>query len=218
MATSDGREPRASEAVDRARKAPPPTEAVDGAPPAPPPTEVVDERRQEPRRRFAGARRWALEIALLVGLYLAINGFQERHLLPSRSTAPPFELSSLDGSRVSLASLRGKRVALHFWATWCGVCRREEGALNAVAKNLDRDEALYAVVADSDDVEKVRAFVEREHIGYPVLLADGDVLAAYHVEAFPTTYYLDAEGRVGGHTVGMATRYSIRARMGLLAR
>jgi thiol-disulfide isomerase/thioredoxin len=192
MAASDARDPR-------------PSEAADGV-------------RDESRSRLAGARRWAIEIAVVVGLYLALTAYQERHLLPSHSAAPQFELSTLDGRRVSLESLRGKRVALQFWATWCGVCRREEGTLNAVTKSLDGDEALYAVVADSDDVEMVREFVAREHIDYPVLLGNSDVLAAYHVESFPTTYYVDAEGRIGGRTVGMATRYSMRARFGLLRR
>jgi peroxiredoxin len=178
---------------------------------------AVDGPKDAPRStRFATARRWALEIALLVGLYLALTAFQERHLLRRDAAAPPFELSGLNGQRVSLDSLRGKRVALHFWATWCGVCRREQGALNAVVKGLGPDEAVVAVVADSDDVEKVRHFVASEHIEYPVLLGTSDVLAAYHVEAFPTTYYVDAQGRVGGHTVGMSTRFGIRARMGLL--
>jgi thiol-disulfide isomerase/thioredoxin len=184
----------------------------------PRPTEAAEGARAEPRSRLAAARRWALEIAVVVGAYLALTAYQERHLLRTQSAAPPFELTALDGRRVSLDSLRGKRVALQFWATWCGVCRREEGTLNAVAKSLDNDESLYAVVADSDDVEKVREFVAREHIEYPVLLGTSDVLAAYHVEAFPTTYYVDAEGRVGSHTVGMATRYGIRARLGLLRR
>ncbi|HEX4337537.1 MAG TPA: TlpA disulfide reductase family protein [Polyangiaceae bacterium] len=166
--------------------------------------------------RFRAARRWVVELGLLVGLYLALTAYQERNLLRTHTEAPPFELTGLNGEHVSLESLHGKRVALHFWATWCSVCKREQGALNAVTHELAPDEAVYTVVADADDVDKVRHFVASEHLEYPVLLGTSDVLAAYHVAAFPTTYYLDAEGRVGGHTVGMATRYSIRARMGLL--
>jgi thiol-disulfide isomerase/thioredoxin len=182
----------------------------------PRPSEAVEGAHDEPKSRFAGARRWAMEIAALVGFYLALTAYQERYLLHAHTAAPSFELTALDGRKVSLESLRSKRVALQFWATWCGVCRREEGALNAVAKGLEPDEALYAVVADSDDVEKVRDFVAREHIEYPVLLGTGDVLAAYHVQAFPTTYYVDAQGRIGSRTVGMGTRYSMRARLGAL--
>ena len=167
-------------------------------------------------RRFARVRRWALEIALFVGLYLGLTAFQGRNLLASNTRPPSFELSTLSGERVSLDSLRGKRTVLHFWATWCGVCAREHGALNAVAKGLDRDEALYAIVADSGDLEKIRRVVAEEHIEYPVLLGTTDVVEAFHVTSFPTTYYVDREGRIGGHTVGMATRFSIRARLGLL--
>jgi thiol-disulfide isomerase/thioredoxin len=166
--------------------------------------------------RFARAGRWAMEIAIFVGVYLGITSFQERNLLRAHSPAPAFELSTLDGRTVSLDSLHGKHVALHFWATWCGVCRQEEGALGAVQKGLGKDEALYAIVADSEDREKVRRYIQERHIEYPVLLGNSDVLAAFHVGSFPTTYYVDREGRVGSHTVGMSTRLSIRARLSLL--
>lgn len=170
----------------------------------------------EAERRARGVLRALLEVGLVVGLYFGLSAFQERHLLRAHASAPSFELSTLDGQRVSLGSLRGKRVALHFWATWCSVCRREQGALNAVSTSLAGDEALYTIVADSDDPERIRRFVAEEKIHYPVLLATGDVLAAFHVAAFPTTYYVNRDGTVGGHTVGMSTRYAIRARMGLL--
>ena len=166
--------------------------------------------------RFARARRWALEIALFAGLYFGLTAFQGRNLLATHAQAPSFELSTLNGERVSLDALRGKRAVLHFWATWCGVCAREHGALNAVAKGLGKDEALYAIVVDSGDPEKVRRYVAEEHIEYPVLLGTSDVVEAFHVASFPTTYYVDREGKIGGRTVGMSTRFSIRARIGLL--
>jgi peroxiredoxin len=184
--------------------------------PAPRPVDAVAAELPRASPRFTRARRWVFEIAIFVGVYLAITSFQERNLLRTRSVAPAFELSDLDGNRVSLDSLRGKHVALHFWATWCGVCRKEHGALNAFEEGLGKDEALYAVVADSDDPEKVRHYVAEQHIKYPVLLGTSDVLAAFRVSSFPTMYYLDREGRIGGHTIGMSTRVGMRARMALL--
>lgn len=45
--------------------------------------------------------------------------------------APPFELTLIDGSKVSSEQLRGQVVVLNFWATWCGPCKKELPLLDA---------------------------------------------------------------------------------------
>ena len=178
-----------------------------------------ESRAEAPRKRHARLRRWAFDILLFVGLYLAITTWRERGLLSSgKVAAPGFRLQNLHGQVVSLESLRGKTVLLHFWATWCGVCRQEFGLLDAVERGLDKDEALVAVVSDSDDPDAVRRFVAEHHIDYPVLLGTPEVLRAYHVTAFPTTYFIGPDGTVRGHTIGMTTRWGMSARLGCARR
>jgi thiol-disulfide isomerase/thioredoxin len=116
---------------------------------------------------------------------------------------------------VSLESLRGKRVLVHLWATWCGVCRMELGALEAVHAGLGPDEALVSIVADAEDRTAVAAFVKEHGIRYPVLLGTDEVLRAFRVTAFPTNYYLDGSGAIRGATVGMSTRLSMKVRLAL---
>lgn len=53
------------------------------------------------------------------------------------SAAPAFELTLMDGSKVSLADLKGQVVVLNFWATWCVPCRKE-------LPTLDTYYSLYA--------------------------------------------------------------------------
>lgn len=172
------------------------------------------ERPEQAPRRPSPARRWVLELVVVAGVYMAISTWQERNLVRLHEPAPRFTLEALDGHAVSLESLRGKRVLVHFWATWCGVCRREFGSLNAVNRALHDDEALVSIVADSDDPDQVRRFVAEHDIRYPVLLGTDDVLRAFHVDTFPTNYYIDRAGAIAAHTVGMSTRLALGSRLG----
>jgi peroxiredoxin len=165
---------------------------------------------QRPRRRW---RLWVLEGLLLIGLYWAVSAWQTK-TLPARGPAPNFSLTDLQGHNVTLDELRGKAVLLHFWATWCGVCRAEISALNAVYDQLDSDEALVTIVADSGDRAKVARFVAEHQIRYPVLLGTDPVLVRYGVSAFPTNVFVAPDGTLDSATVGLSTRWSLLARLG----
>jgi len=167
-----------------------------------------------PRRR-AGWARWAREGALFALVFVVISAVQARNLVPTGTAAPPLDLPALGGGSVSLAALRGKTVLVHFWATWCGVCRQEPPALNAAHEGRRPDEVVLSVVADSDDPNRVRRFAADHGIRYPVLLGTPEALAAFHVGAFPTNYFIGPGGEVKSRTVGMSTRQTLAARLWL---
>ncbi|HEX9622106.1 MAG TPA: TlpA disulfide reductase family protein [Polyangiaceae bacterium] len=171
------------------------------------------DRREGPRRsRWV---RWLGNAALVAAVYLALAYFRGRSGLPTDgdTPAPAFTLRTLDGQERSLADLAGKTVLLHFWAPWCGICRAEVSTLNAVKADLAPDQALLTVAA-ADDVASVREFMRERELAYPVVMATPEVLAAYGVSAFPTNYVIDARGRIRSHTVGMTTRWGLKARLG----
>jgi peroxiredoxin len=162
------------------------------------------------RSRILG---WVAQAALLAAIVFLVSLWQTRDHLGGRAHAPEFSLRKLDGGEVRLADLQGKRVLVHFWATWCGVCKLEPSALNAVHDRLGPNEVLLSVVADPEDEGEVRSFVASHEIRYPVLLADAGVLRAYRVNAFPTNYFIAPDGTISGSTVGLTTRFGMLARM-----
>lgn len=59
---------------------------------------------------------------LLGAVALLLTGAHEPRV---GQPAPEFQLSLVDGSKVSLDQLKGNVIVLNFWATWCVPCRKE---------------------------------------------------------------------------------------------
>jgi peroxiredoxin len=155
---------------------------------------------------------WTWQLTLFAGLFIAVSAYQTRHHL-ARQPAPDFRLRDLAGKSVSLSEYRGKKVLVHFFATWCGVCRAELPSVRGVAANLGPNEVLLAVVEDSDDVDAVRRFAREHELTYPILLGTRETLAAYRVTSFPTNYYVNGDGSIEASTVGLSTRVGMVFRL-----
>lgn len=169
------------------------------------------------RERWRGwMKRWWFRRGLEVGYVLialaAVGLCQSRDLLSTGKRAPGFTRPLLNGTRQSLSGLRGKPVVLSFWAPWCRICRAETGALSALHR-AHPEVAVLSVALDYRNLAAVRAFVAAEGVDYPVLLGDASLGRSFHVEAFPTTYFIDPHGRIDHVTVGYTTGLGLRARL-----
>ncbi|HLZ71219.1 MAG TPA: TlpA disulfide reductase family protein [Dehalococcoidia bacterium] len=109
--------------------------------------------------------------------------------------APDFVLRATDGRRISLADQRGSVVLVNFWATWCGPCKRELPAINAVQRKLGPRgfTALGVDYADQDDA--VERFAAAQKLDFPLLEDSiGGTASVYRLLGVPTSYLLDSGG------------------------
>lgn len=156
--------------------------------------------------------RWGLDAALLVAVFLIVGAWQTRGHL-DRGEVPGLILPSLSGEPVALASLRGKPTLLAVWAPWCSVCRAASGNLGRVERIAGDRARVVSVAAAFEDEDEVRAYVREQGLAHTVLLAGDGAVQALRVEAFPTYYFLDAEGRVKGSAAGYTTTLGMLARL-----
>jgi thiol-disulfide isomerase/thioredoxin len=63
--------------------------------------------------------------------------------------APDFVAKDITGKDVKLSDFRGKTVLINFWASWCGVCKTEKPALNAMASEMASGD--FVVIALASD-------------------------------------------------------------------
>jgi thiol-disulfide isomerase/thioredoxin len=116
---------------------------------------------------------------------------------------PNIALTDAAHARWDLASLKGRVVLVHFWATWCEPCIPELTALNQLAEQYgDRPVTVLAVnVGDVD--ARVRRFLDKLPVTFPVVLdRDKSVTKAWDVDALPTTFVLDDALKPKLHAVG----------------
>jgi thiol-disulfide isomerase/thioredoxin len=134
--------------------------------------------------------------------------------------APDFKLTSLDGKPVTLASSKGKVILLNFWATWCGPCRAEIPDLVGLQNKYKDRLQILGLVVDDDDQDAIKEFSEKFGINYPVAIAGDDIRMQYGgIAALPTSFVLDAEGRIVQKHEGLRNpvlyETEIRALLGL---
>jgi hypothetical protein len=59
----------------------------------------------------------------------------------------------------------------------------------------------------------VNPFVQKQRIGYPILMADDAVMKAYDVTALPATYLIDKKGRVAAVYLGKVDKRDVETNL-----
>lgn len=168
-------------------------------------------------RRWAALRarrwfRWTTDGLFFLAILTAVTAFQTRDHLGS-GPVPEFSLQTLDGQQVRSAGLAGKPTLIAFWAPWCPVCKVESRNLSWARKLVGDRARVVSIAAAYDDVAAVRRYVADQGVDYPVLLGGEAQTRDFHVQGFPTVYFLDAGGRVKGSVVGYTTTLGLVARL-----
>ncbi|MDZ7804849.1 TlpA disulfide reductase family protein [Thiohalophilus sp.] len=116
-------------------------------------------------------------------------------------TAPGFELTSLEGDKVSLDSLTQQgHVLLVFWATECVYCYAHISDFNALHDHYhDRGLTVAAINIAGEYAQEVREYARSNDLKYLVLadrLDNLDVAEDYHVVGTPTLVLVNPENRI----------------------
>jgi len=130
--------------------------------------------------------------------------------------APAIELETHDKRRRQLSDLRGRAVALHFWATWCAPCARELPELLKLGDELENDGVVVLAVSLDDGWANVETFFGGHVPASIVRGVAGDAARKYGVGVLPETVLIRPNGELAYRAKGARAWNAPAARKALV--
>ena len=117
--------------------------------------------------------------------------------------APALQLDNLDGEAYDLANTHGHWRFVHFWASWCGPCRREMPGIERMISALGDSELEIVLINTAETEDEVFMFlgiVAPDLV--PLMDSDGKVTEVWQPRGLPATYLVDPEGNIQYQALG----------------
>jgi thiol-disulfide isomerase/thioredoxin len=164
----------------------------------------------------AGARaaKWrslAINVLLFVIIVAGIRCWQHRDM--ASGAAPALHGLTLTGQPYTLPAHPGRPVLVHFWATWCPICRAEQGSIAAIAQDHPN---VITVAMQSGSSAEIIKHMHAQGISFPVVNDDdGTLSAAWGVHAVPASFIIAPDGKISFIEVGYTSDIGLRLRLWL---
>ncbi len=159
-------------------------------------------------------KRWRNRIAQIVLFVLLIAGiriWQQRDMVSG--AAPVLQGMTLAGQSYTLPVHPDHPVLVHFWATWCPICRTEQSAIADIAKDYPNTMTVAMQSGKSDAVEN---HMREQGVAFSVVNdPDGSIARAWGVHAVPVSFVISPDGNIRFVEVGYTTGIGLRLRLWL---
>lgn len=157
--------------------------------------------------------RRAIELVVVIAVIFGVRAWQQRDI--ASGAAPSLQgMLLLDGKPLVMSPEQaGKPVLVHFWATWCPICKTEQASIERLASDHFN---VITVAMQSGTSESVARFMAEQKLSFPVLNdASGITSAEWGVHAVPASFIVDGEGKIRFVEIGFTTEMGLRLRLWL---
>lgn len=153
--------------------------------------------------------RYTANIVLIVIVVAGIRLWQQRDMVSG--VAPVLKGVTLTQQLYELPTHPSKPTLVHFWATWCSICRTEQGNIAAIARDHPN---TITVAMNSGLTNEVKRYMQEQGIDFPTVNdSDGSISEMWGVHAVPASFIIAPDGTIQFVEVGYTTELGLRLRL-----
>jgi thiol-disulfide isomerase/thioredoxin len=115
---------------------------------------------------------------------------------------PSFKITDVDGNVVDLQTLKGKKVFVNLWATWCPPCRAEMPSIKKLYTKLDTAKVMFIMLSLDDEFEKAKRYANKNNLNLPVYYPTESLPLLFKTQGIPATFIFNEKGELIRQNMG----------------
>lgn len=158
---------------------------------------------------YRPSRKTLMQSVLVILAVFAIRAWQQQNL--SVGIAPSFTSKTLSGDIINSNPLPNQGVLIHFWATWCAICKLENDNIQALSK----DYKVLNIAWQSGTDAELKRYAKIHNLQLDNIINDntGTIAKRFGVQATPTSFFVNTKGDIQFTEIGYVTTLGYRLRL-----
>jgi thiol-disulfide isomerase/thioredoxin len=116
--------------------------------------------------------------------------------------------SLVDGSEFTIE--KDKPILIHFWATWCPICKLEAPNI----KTISKDYQVITIATQSGNDTELLQYIQKNNLNFKVMNDESGYYAnSFNIKGYPTTLIYDKDGNHKFSEAGYTSTLGLYVRM-----
>lgn len=150
-----------------------------------------------------------MQFMMVILTIFAIRLWQQQDL--TYGNVPNFSSKTLTNEVITSEPIDGEPLLIHFWATWCNICKIENDNIQTISDNYK----TLNIAIESGSDEDIIHFAKENNLKIDNIINDssGTLAKLFGVKGTPTSFVINPDGNIQFREVGYTTRIGLWIRL-----